>query len=106
LVYVVDNSGTLQVLRSTAMTPEWELSDLNILGVIEGSVALDCSRDSLGQKVAGRPGVLYVGSNNGRFFAFIVDSRGIDTSAPWPKYQHDPRNTGNAQTPLSQFACP
>ena len=37
--------------------------------------------------------------------ALIVDSRGIDTTAAWPKYQHDPRNTGNADTPVSEFAC-
>jgi hypothetical protein len=45
--------------------------------------AIDCARDS-----------------------FIVDSRGIDTNAPWPKYQHDLRNTGNSTTPMVEFVCP
>jgi hypothetical protein len=73
---------------------------------VESSATIDCARDAAGSKLAGRPGVLYVGSNSGKLYAFVVDSRGIDTTAPWPKYQHDPRNTGNADTALSEFACP
>ncbi|MBX5481033.1 MAG: hypothetical protein IRZ16_04165 [Myxococcaceae bacterium] len=76
------------------------------LGDIEASPNIDCTRDSTGAALKGLPGVLYVGSNSGNLYAFVVDSRGIDTSAPWPKYQHDPRNTGNADTDLSEFACP
>ncbi|WP_232293384.1 hypothetical protein [Stigmatella aurantiaca] len=33
--------------------------------------------------------------------AFIVDSPGMDPSAPWPKDQHDARNTGNPVTPIA-----
>ena len=43
---------------------------------------------------------------NDGVLSFITDSRGIDTSAPWPKYQHDPRNTGNSSTSLAEFNCP
>ncbi len=100
-VYTASESGTL-----TAWTRSLEaLWTVNSLGAVESSPALDCKRDGAGNKLAG-PGVLYVASNNGRLHGFIVDSRGIDTQAPWPKYQHDPRNTGNADTPLSEFACP
>jgi hypothetical protein len=105
LIYAADLSGEVYAWRGGALSPEWVLNNPKV-GSVQGSPTLDCSRDSLGTAVAGRPGVLYVGSTNGHLFAFIVDSRGIDTSAPWPKYQHDPRNTGNAQTPLSQFSCP
>lgn len=70
-------------------------------------MAIDCLRDGTGQAVAGRPlGVLYAPSINGHLYAFIVDSAGLDTSSAWPKYQHDPRNTGNADTNLAAFACP
>ena len=31
---------------------------------------------------------------------------GIDRTAPWPKFQHDLRNTGNAGTPLTELVCP
>jgi len=103
--YTADSSGVVQAWKAGMLSLEWGLNSPN-LGSVQASVSLDCSRDSIGNAVPGRPGVLYVASTNGHLFAFIVDSRGIDTSAPWPKYQHDPRNTGNAQTPLSQFACP
>jgi hypothetical protein len=75
-------------------------------GQIEAGPALDCSRNAAGTPIAGRPGVLYVATNNGLLYSFIVDSRGIETTAAWPKYQHDPRNTGNQQTPLAPFVCP
>ena len=106
LVYAADDSGHVQSWNASTLGLEWDLGDSSRPGAVQASVALDCSRDSLGQPVAGRPGVMYIGSKNGHLYSFITDSRGIDTSAPWPKYQHDPRNTGNAQTPLSQFACP
>ncbi len=78
------------------------------------SPTIDCTRSSSGVPVPGRPGVLYViksAVNQGPFreavlYAIIVDSAGIDTTAAWPKYLHDPRNTNNAATDLSEFACP
>jgi hypothetical protein len=69
------------------------------------SPALDCSRYP-DAGVAPRPGTLYVLSVNGTLYSFIVDSRGIDTTSAWPKYQRDPRNSGNSSVPLSQFICP
>jgi len=104
-VYSANYGGAIQCWKGS-LVPEWEVDDPARLGNIEASPTLDCPRDAQGRVVSGPWGVLYVGSNNGQLFAVIVDSRGIDTTAPWPKYQHDPRNTGNAQTPLSQFACP
>ena len=68
------------------------------------SPTLDCLRDAAGQAVAGsRLGVLYVAADT-KVYAFIVDSPGLDPDAPWPKYQHDARNTGNPATPISR--CP
>jgi len=49
-------------------------------------------------------GSLYVGSLSGNMFAVVVDSPGLDSTAPWPKYQHDVRNTGNPTTPIQ--SCP
>jgi hypothetical protein len=84
-------------------TPIWQSSKLE---PFEASPNIDCSRDVSGAPIPGRPGVLYVASNLGELYALLVDDRGIDVNAPWPKYQHDPRNTGNADTPLAEFACP
>ena len=77
----------------------WQLADAGFDQVL-GAPALDCDR------IAANSGILYVAAKNGTVTAIVVDSRGIDTSAPWPKYQHDPRNTGNANTDLSEFTCP
>jgi hypothetical protein len=71
------------------------------------TLTLDVSRHPDGTKDCTKPGVLYVLETTGRnLYAFIVDSKGIDAEAPWPKYQHDPRNTGNAKTSLKDFSCP
>ncbi len=37
----------------------------------------------------------YFSGANGKLYAVIVDGH-LDTSAPWPKAFHDPRNTNRA----------
>jgi hypothetical protein len=71
---------------------------------IEASMNLDCARGPDGGVTPGMPGVLYAVTRNGNVHALIVDSPGLDPDAPWPKYQHDARNTGNPTTRLT--ACP
>jgi outer membrane protein assembly factor BamB len=102
LVYTVVSSGggRLAVWDAESMTERWN----HIVGDATASPTLDCARDAAGEKVHG-PGTLYV-PLGGKLLAVSVDSRGLDTTAPWPKYQRDPRNTGNADTDLSQFTCP
>jgi hypothetical protein len=47
---------------------------------------------------SGRPlSTAYVAGEDGKLYAVIVDGE-LDTSAPWPKAFHDPRNTNNAGT--------
>ncbi|MHB8873805.1 MAG: hypothetical protein ACYC8T_08995 [Myxococcaceae bacterium] len=103
LYYSATQGGVVQAWGSN-LQPLWSVSSLG--NDIQSSVALDCARSPQGAALPGRPGTLYLGSNNGKLYAFVVDSRGIDTTAPWPKYQHDPRNTGNSSTALSEFSCP
>ena len=67
-------------------------------------LSLDCARDATGAIRAGRPGVLYVLTDEIALLSIIVDSQGTDINAGWPKYQHDARNGNNAGAPL--FACP
>lgn len=103
-LYLASYDGTVQARSQTA--PDEVAWSVTNLGPIESSPTIDCTRDvSSATPIAGAPGVLYVGTNTGKLYAFVVDSRGIDTTASWPKYQHDPRNTGNPETALSEFAC-
>ncbi|MBZ4417275.1 PQQ-binding-like beta-propeller repeat protein [Myxococcus sp. RHSTA-1-4] len=99
----------------------WEASTLKLLWRLSDSVApvagwqssstvfsspspaLDCARARSGSARDEELGTLYVPGADGVLYAIIVDSRGLDTNAPWPRFQHDARNTGNAATPL---ACP
>lgn len=74
--------------------------------VFEASPALDCARTAAGALIPGRPGVLYAAARGGMLYSIIVDARGVDTTALWPKYQKDPRNSGSADTGLQEFACP
>ncbi|OJH42310.1 hypothetical protein BON30_03640 [Cystobacter ferrugineus] len=93
-------SGVIQARRPLEHI-EWQF---DAESPIEASMNLDCSRAADGGVVAGMPGVLYAASQDGRVFAIVVDSPGLDSTAPWPKYQHDSRNTGNPDTPLT--SCP
>lgn len=103
-LYTVSPTGSLSVFEAADLTPLWTASVAS--GSVAASPNMDCTRNPDGSKAAGRPGVLYIPTTSGKLFAVIVDSRGIDTSADWPKYLHDPRNTSNAQTSLAEFACP
>jgi hypothetical protein len=103
IVYVGAGANVL-ALSADTVAPQWQV---DVTEAVEGSLTIDCMRDANGQAIGGKPlGVLYVPSINGHLYAFIVDSAGLDTTSAWPKYQHDPRNTGNADTNLAQFACP
>ena len=79
--------------------------------------ALDVYRDGAGNKVCptGTPttrppmGVLYVLTRSGAVAtlrAILVDSPGLDNTAPWPKYQRDNGNTGNINSDISPWTCP
>ncbi len=103
LIYVADEQGGLSSYDAN-LNLQWRA----ILGasIYRASPNIDCARDAAGSPIPGRPGVVYAAANDGTLDAIIVDSKGIDTTAPWPKYQHDPRNSGNSSTSLSEFACP
>lgn len=55
-----------------------------LASVASSEFVLDCS------------GIAYVGTDNGTFYAIVTDSVGLAKSA-WPRFQHDNRNTGDAQ---------
>lgn len=95
-------AGTVGAWFSDNRSSLWSVASSSI-GPISISPALDCARDGAGAARAENLGVLYVPAG-GKLYAFVVDSRGLDTSAPWPKYQHDARNTGNPATPIT--SCP
>jgi hypothetical protein len=97
-VYTVTTNGTVRAWSAEDLSVRWPLA--SALGTVEASPTLDCARDATGTARAENLGVLYVPAG-GKLHAFIVDSRGLDPNAPWPKYQHDVRNTGNPDTPLT-----
>jgi|GEM_PF-3184937 len=104
LLYHSALSG-LQVRRQSDLQVQWaappEISSFFSV--------LDCSRRPFGVPLPGRPGVLYVApapAAVSRFTAIIVDSRGLDATAPWPLFRHDPRQTANASSALDVFSCP
>jgi hypothetical protein len=101
-VYLATHTGTIEARRAESIELDWRLPNLGTFGA---SPNIDCSRDDVGKSRRGAPGVLYVANGSGEVYSILVDSRGIDVSAPWPKYQHDPRNSGNAGTSLADFNC-
>lgn len=107
MAYVVSPvTGRLSVVNVAAGTIEWSLDGAFTPGAV--SPALDVWRDRALSKQCARPlGVLYVATrNDASLQAIIVDSPGLDGTAPWPRFHHDNANTGNPQTPLTPWACP
>lgn len=89
---------------ASSLAPLWNV-DLGIdLSTKDTSPTLDCRRDTGGGGITGATtGTLYfVGTT--KLYAFVVDSPGLAPNAPWPKFQHDARNTGNPATPITN--CP
>jgi hypothetical protein len=114
---VLGEGGRLFALGDTGSVSEWSYAagkpartwsaPIESAGQgFDASPALDCARDGSGAPITGRPGMLYAVSRAGALTAVIVDSRGIDVHAPWPKHQRDPRNSSSADTQLQEFACP
>ena len=94
--YTVTGQGSLEA-RGASLSVVWS-AQLSTSANFRGSPVLDCERDGMGA------GVIYAASDSGDIVALLVDSPGLDPSAPWPKYQHDVRNTGNPTTPIQ--SCP
>ncbi|MFL5357000.1 hypothetical protein [Archangium sp.] len=101
LFAATDGTALVGAWSTDIRANRWSLA--SGVGPTSISPALDCARDATGAARAENLGALYV-AEGGKLFAFVVDSRGLDGAAPWPKYQHDSRNTGNPDTPLS--SCP
>ena len=108
VIYVSTRGKKLFALDTAPGTPETatKLWEVDLGASSDSSPALDCSRDASGAAIPGRPGVLYVGADDGKLYAFITDSRGLDTTAPWPKFHRDPRNSADATVDLNTFKCP
>lgn len=112
LVYAVNAAGVVTAVDFGATVPgaTWNANFFNLSPPdAVGQPALDVVRDGAGMAQCSRGlGVLYVpsvASGVATVTAVIVDSPGLDRSAPWPKYQRDNRNSGFADTsPVA--ACP
>ena len=66
---------------------------------VRASPTLDCSRT-----LQATSGVIYIATEAGWLVSYIVDARGLDSTATWPKYARDARNSGNIDGPA--IACP
>ncbi|MER2566984.1 MAG: hypothetical protein ABTQ32_40030 [Myxococcaceae bacterium] len=104
-VYMLSAAGDLSVFQNNPRA--WfGPSAQTLFGSVSVSPLLDIARSASGGPVCDRPGVLYVVSNSGMVTSFIVDSKGLDRNAAWPRFQHDNANSGNTDTNLSAWGCP
>jgi outer membrane protein assembly factor BamB len=107
-VFVVGDSGRLSARDQTSLTEHWSA----ILTTAPSQVtqlALDVHRGPGGALECQLPGVLYVLTRTNdiaTLHAVLVDSKGLDPMARWPKYQRDNGNTGNVDRPLTPWTCP
>jgi hypothetical protein len=111
-LYVLGRDGVVRQLNSSSLTEDWQWGSGILPSGSDTALSqlnLDINRDSAMPCAAGQSGVLYVSgtsSNVTTLYALYVDSQGVDRNAPWPRYQHDPANTGNAATSLTPWSCP
>lgn len=111
LVYLVGSGGSLSVRRASDMAEVWsaQLATLTTTGNVS-QLALDVYRGAAGAKDCGKPlGLLYVTtkqSTTATLNAVLVDSKGLQADAPWPKYQRDNGNRANISQPLTPWTCP
>jgi outer membrane protein assembly factor BamB len=102
-LYTVATDGRVSAWAANPLRQLWSTPLTGASGV-DVSPTLDCNRDNTGNAVPqSLVGALYVAAGTS-VYAFIVDSPGMDPNAPWPKYQHDARNTGNPATSITN--CP
>jgi hypothetical protein len=104
LMYVIDEVGALFVLPqnfTTSASPSWGVALPSVVaGNVSASPTLDCNRGVPGSET----GVFYVATESGWLVSYLIDSKGLDPLAPWPKYARDARNTGNFSGP--PIGCP
>lgn len=100
-LYTVNTQGRVAGWTASSLTQQWQEELLTQPGTADVSPTLDCLRNAPAQASA-KLGSLYVASGT-TLYAFIVDSPGLE-AVPWPKFQHDVRNTGNPATPITN--CP
>ncbi len=111
-LYVVGRDGVVRALDAATLQETWTWGAGVLPANVDGAISqlnLDIDRSSATPCAAGQPGVLYVAatrSNVTTLYALLVDSQGVDRSAPWPRHQHDPANTGNPATSLAPWSCP
>jgi hypothetical protein len=112
-LYVLGENGRLYVRNSGTLAAQWEGDVAPGLTALS-QPALDVYRSANGMKDCSRPlGVLYALTRSGTgasamatLRAILVDSPGLDNTAPWPKYQRDNGNTGNINSDISPWTCP
>jgi hypothetical protein len=109
-IYVVDAMGDVSAYSVDLQTLKWRLTagPNGINGSnVDSALNIDVARNVAGLKDCAKPGTLYVPSTgDGSLYAFIIDSHGVDGNAPWPKFQHDPANTGNPAASFAENSCP
>ena len=105
MTYAVDQKGSMFVVPqnfAAASNALWAAAlPSAVAGTVTASPTLDCNR----RKPSSQTGVLYLATESGWLVSYLVDSPGgLDTTAPWPKYARDARNTGNFNGPA--IGCP
>ena len=109
LVYFSGLGGAVTVRNAADLSSVWDIPALVSTNDV-GQPALDKYRPVDGSDGCALPlGVFYHLSRSGtsaRITATIVDSRGLDRTAPWPKYQRDNGNRGNPTLSLDAWSCP
>ncbi len=104
-LYVLDEKGTLFVLPQSfgnGSNALWAYKlPFSPSATVSASPTLDCNR----RMPSSQTGVLYFVTESGWLVSYLVDSPGgLDSTAPWPKYARDARNTGNFNGP--PIGCP
>jgi hypothetical protein len=105
LLYFLDQAGYLAVFPQAFTDGSVPLWTAPLPGPLSGALTSSSPTLSCNKRIpTSRTGVLTFATESGWLVTYLVDSKGLDTTAPWPKYGHDIRNTNNPSTLIE--ACP
>lgn len=92
-----DNNRIYLAVNRHYDTDRIDVFEIDKNGVINKGFNVTILNEHVSSSLAmNRRGVIYFGTKEGRLHAVQTNATGLSTTAPWPTFRHDAKNTGNS----------